>query len=164
MGKGRLVDSYFTRPREAMRRKDIGGAAALTVIMCLAAYAAVGLLILACLAGCTRTVYEPVERVKTEMETVTRWRTDTVIQGDTRFIYIKGDTVIDWRDRWRDRTTQVHDTLYVERTDSVPVPYPVERELSHWERTKVDYGGYAMVLLGAVIAVAVIWLIKKIRK
>lgn len=116
------------------------------------------------LAGCTRTVYEPVERVRTEHDIVTRWRTDTVMQGDTRIIYVKGDTVLDYRDRWRDRMTYVHDTLYVERTDSVPVPYPVERELSRWERTKVDYGGYAMALLAVVMAAAVIWLAKKFRR
>ena len=121
-------------------------------------------LLAALLCGCTRTVYEPVETVRTEKDVVTRWLTDTVIQNDTRFIFVKGDTVIDWRDRWRERTKEVHDTVYIERTDSVPVPYPVERELSRWERVKVDYGGFALGLAGSVLAVAVIWLAKKFRR
>lgn len=121
-------------------------------------------LLAALLCGCTRTVYEPVETVRTEKDVVTRWLTDTVIQNDTRFIFVKGDTVIDWRDRWRERTKEVHDTVYIERTDSVPVPYPVERELSRWERVKVDYGGFALGLVGSVLAVAVIWLAKKFRR
>ncbi|TFU93980.1 hypothetical protein E4T81_05140 [Barnesiella sp. WM24] len=121
-------------------------------------------LLAAVICGCTRTVYEPVETVRTEKDVVTRWLTDTVIQNDTRFIFVKGDTVIDWRDRWRERTKEVHDTVYVERTDSVPVPYPVERELSRWERVKVDYGGFALGLVGSVLAVAVIWLAKKFRR
>lgn len=121
-------------------------------------------LLAALLCGCTRTVYEPVETVRTEKDVVTRWLTDTVIQSDTRFIFVKGDTVIDWRDRWRERTKEVHDTVYIERTDSVPVPYPVERELSRWERVKVDYGGFALGLAGSVLAVAVIWLAKKFRR
>lgn len=121
-------------------------------------------LLAAVLCGCTRTVYEPVETVRTEKDVVTRWLTDTVIQNDTRFIFVKGDTVIDWRDRWRERTKEVHDTVYIERTDSVPVPYPVERELSRWERVKVDYGGFALGLVGSVLAVAVIWLAKKFRR
>lgn len=121
-------------------------------------------LLAAVLCGCTRTVYEPVETVRTEKDVVTRWLTDTVIQNDTRFIFVKGDTVIDWRDRWRERINEVHDTVYVERTDSVPVPYPVERELSRWERVKVDYGGFALGLAGSVLAVAVIWLAKKFRR
>lgn len=72
--------------------------------------------------------------------------------------------MIDWRDRWRERINEVHDTVYVERTGSVPVPYPVERELSRWERVKVDYGGFALGLVGSVLAVAVIWLAKKFRR
>lgn len=121
-------------------------------------------LLAAAMCGCTHTVYEPVETVRTEKDVVTRWLTDTMIQNDTRFIFVKGDTVIDWRDRWRERTKEVHDTVYIERTDSVPVPYPVERELSRWERVKVDYGGFALGLVGSVLAVAVIWLAKKFRR
>lgn len=121
-------------------------------------------LLAAVICGCTHTVYEPVETVRTEKDVVTRWLTDTVIQNDTRFIFVKGDTVIDWRDRWRERIKEVHDTVYIERTDSVPVPYPVERELSRWERVKVDYGGFALGLAGSVLAVAVIWLAKKFRR
>jgi hypothetical protein len=114
--------------------------------------------------SCTRTVYEPVETVRTEKDVVTRWLTDTVIQNDTRFIFVKGDTVIDWRDRWRERTKEVHDTLYIERTDSVPVPYPVERKLTKWEQTKLDFGGIAIGVIIAVVCIAVIWLIRKFRK
>ncbi|WP_289744745.1 hypothetical protein, partial [uncultured Duncaniella sp.] len=87
--------------------------------------------VLMCLVatGCSRKVYVPLETVRTEKDMVTRWLTDTVIQNDTRFIFVKGDTVIDWRDRWRERIKEVHDTLYIERTDTVRVPVPVERKL-----------------------------------
>ncbi|MCI9284322.1 MAG: hypothetical protein HFJ91_00600 [Muribaculaceae bacterium] len=112
------------------------------------------------LCSCSATKYVPVETVRTEKEEVTRWRTDTVTQGDTRLIYIKGDTVIDRRERWRERVREVRDTVYVERTDSIPVPYPVEKELSRWERTKVDWGGWAMGALGVVI-VTFVWLRKR---
>lgn len=128
-----------------------------------ALYALVALCIAMALCGCTHTVYEPVETVRTEKDVVTRWLTDTVIQNDTRFVYIKGDTVIDWRDRWRERTKEVHDTLYIERTDSVPVPYPVERKLTKWEQTKMDFGGIAIGVIVTIVCAAVVWLIK-IRK
>ncbi|ROS84003.1 hypothetical protein EEK90_06120 [Muribaculaceae bacterium Isolate-036 (Harlan)] len=123
-------------------------------------------LILMCLVatGCTRTIYKPVETVRTEKDVVTRWLTDTVIQNDTRFIFVKGDTVIDWRDRWRERIKEVHDTLYIERTDTVRVPVPVERKLKKWEQTKMDFGGFAIGAIIAVVCIAVIWLIKKFRK
>ncbi len=115
-------------------------------------------------SGCTRKVYVPLETVRTEKDVVTRWFTDTVIQNDTRFIFVKGDTVIDWRDRWRERIKEVHDTLYIERTDTVRVPVPVERKLKKWEQTKMDFGGFAIGAIIAVVCIAVVWLIKKFRK
>ena len=122
--------------------------------------------VLMCLVatGCTRKVYVPLETVRTEKDMVTRWLTDTVIQNDTRFIFVKGDTVIDWRDRWRERIKEVHDTLYIERTDTVRVPVPVERKLKKWEQIKMDFGGAAIGATVVVLCIAVIWLIKKFRK
>lgn len=122
--------------------------------------------VLMCLVatGCSRKVYVPLETVRTEKDVVTRWLTDTVIQNDTRFIFVKGDTVIDWRDRWRERIKEVHDTLYIERTDTVRVPVPVERKLKKWEQTKMDFGGAAIGATVVVLCIAVIWLIKKFRK
>lgn len=114
--------------------------------------------------GCTRTVYTPVETVRTEKDVEVRFLTDTVVQNDTRFIYVKGDTVIDWRDRWREHIKEVHDTVYVERTDSVPVPYPVERKLSRWERAKMDYGGFAISAVAVTLCIAVAWLAKRFRR
>lgn len=49
--------------------------------------------------------------------------------------------------------------LQSQKIDSVAVPYPVERELTRWERTKVDWGGWAMAAAAAAIAVA-LWRIK----
>lgn len=123
-------------------------------------------LVLMCLVatGCSRKVYVPLETVRTEKDVVTRWLTDTVIQNDTRFIFVKGDTVIDWRDRWRERIKEVHDTLYIERTDTVRVPVPVERKLKKWEQTKMDFGGAAIGATVVVLCIAVIWLIRKFRK
>lgn len=128
----------------------------------LAAYIAAIIAAAALLWGCATTRYVPVETVRTEKEEVTKWRVDTVSQGDTRFVYVKGDTVIDWRDRWRERVREVHDTLYIERTDSVAVPYPVEKPLSKWERAKVDWGGWAIGAL-AVVVTTLVWLWKRKR-
>lgn len=50
------------------------------------------------------------------------------------------------------------------KVDSIPVPYPVERPLSRWERAKMDLGGFALGGIAVAVCVAVIWLIIKIRK
>lgn len=116
------------------------------------------------LTGCTSTRYVPVERVRTEWRDreVERVVTDTV--RDSRVVLVKGDTVVDVRDRWHRSTVTVHDTVSVERTDTVSVPYPVERQLSRWEQTKMDFGGVALGALAIVVCAAVWWLARKIRK
>lgn len=50
------------------------------------------------------------------------------------------------------------------KVDSIPVPYPVEKPLSRWEQTKMDFGGMAIGGLIIALCVAVAWLIKKFRK
>lgn len=131
--------------------------ALLAVIMTLLALAAM-------VSGCTRTTYVPVESVRTEYRDrdIERVVTDTV--HDTRFVLIKGDTVIDWRDRWHTQREYVHDTCYIERRDSIPVPYPVERQLSKWEQTKMDFGGFALGGVAVALCIVVVWLIRKFRK
>lgn len=129
------------------------------------AFILAGIIVLAVsLCGCTRTVYTPVESVRTEYRDrdVERVVTDTV--RDERFVFVKGDTVIDWRDRWHRSTEHVHDTCYVERHDTIREPYPVERPLSRWEQTKMDFGGMAIGGLVIALCAAVVWLVRKFRR
>ncbi len=113
-------------------------------------------------SGCTR--YVPAETVHTEYRDrdVERLVTDTVVND--RFVMVKGDTVIDWRDRWHKSTEYVHDTCYVERIDSIPVPYPMERKLSRWEKAKMDLGGIAFGGVAVALCAAVAWIVKKRRR
>lgn len=122
------------------------------------------LMVTGALCGCTRTVYTPVESVRTEYRDrdIERVVTDTI--HDERFVFVKGDTVIDWRDRWHHSTEYIHDTCYAERIDSIKVPYPVERKLTRWEQTKMDFGGFALGGVVIALCIAVVWLIKKFRK
>lgn len=144
------------RDYDPMRRWGCAG------VIALYALAAAGFVWLAVtLSGCTSTRYVPVETVRTEYKDKVRevHTTDSVV--DTRFVYVKGDTVIDYRDRvkWRDR--YIHDTCTVVKTDSIAVPYPVERELTWWQQTKMDFGGMALGAVVVVLCVAVVWLLKK---
>lgn len=120
------------------------------------------ILLAASLCGCTPTTYVPVETVRTEYRDrdVERLVTDTV--RDTRLIIVRGDTVVDIRDRWHTQRLEVHDTIYSARTDSVP--YPVERQLSRWEQVKMDLGGIAIGGIGAIILLGITYIISKIKR
>lgn len=50
------------------------------------------------------------------------------------------------------------------KSDSIPVPYPVERQLSRWEQTKMDFGGMAIGALAIALCAAVVWLARKFRR
>lgn len=124
------------------------------------------LLVLA--TGCSRKVYVPVESAVSRTDTIysAKVRVDSVIMRDSVAVFQKGDTVLITKYRDRYRVKELTDTVYQSAIDSVKVsvPYPVERELSRWERTKMDFGGMAIGALVIALCVAVAWLIKKFRK
>lgn len=124
------------------------------------------LLVLA--TGCSRKVYVPVESVVSRTDTIysAKVRIDSVIMRDSVAVFQKGDTVTITKYRDRYRVKELTDTVYQSAIDSVKVsvPYPVERELSRWERTKMDFGGAAIGALVIALCAAVAWLIKKFRK
>ncbi len=126
-------------------------------------YAAI-IIALAGIVACSTTKYVPVESVLTEYRDreVEKFVTDTV--HNTRFVWVKGDTVVDIREKEHIRRVEIHDTCYIERTDTIRIPYPVERNLTKWEQTKMDFGGIAIGAIIAVVCIAVIWLIRKFRK
>lgn len=114
----------------------------------------VGLLLFA-MCGCARVQYVPVETVRVDSVYSVRYHSDSTYMKDSIYIELKTerDTVFrteyKYRTHWRDRV--VHDTLVSERVDSVSVPYPVERNLSPWEQTKLHYGGFAMLAVVVLI-------------
>lgn len=50
------------------------------------------------------------------------------------------------------------------KSDSTPMPYPVEKPLTKWQQTKMDLGGIAIGAIVVVLCIAVVWLIRKFRK
>ena len=127
-------------------------------------------IILLTLASCRSVKYVPVEKVVKEYvnRTDTFIRTDSVYVGDSTVIYMDGDTVfVDrwhtrYRDRWRDRV--LIDSFI--RTDSVQVPYPVEKSLTWWQQAKIDFSEYMISTLLIVIVILVVrrWLQQRLKR
>lgn len=113
------------------------------------------------MTACGKTVYVPVETVRTDSVKVTRIQRDSIHVTDSVYIYAKADTVFreKWRTVYRDITRT--DTAYIQRTDTIQVPYPVERKLTTWQKL----GASLKVLLIAVGCAGVIgiiaWMAKK---
>ena len=126
------------------------------------------LLALLCLiCSCTTTKYVPVETVRTEYITKTDSfiQKDSIFLKDSVFIHSKGDTV--WYEKWHtkyiDRVREVVRTDSFIKRDSIQVPYPVEKKLTRWERTKLDWGGEAIIVTILVFFIIVWLIIKRLR-
>lgn len=119
--------------------------------------------------GCTRKVYVPTEHIVYNTDTVYEavLRVDSVIQRDSVAVVQKGDTVLITKYRDRYRVKERTDTVYKAKTDSVRVrePYPVERELTKWEQTKMDFGGMFLGgLIAVVVSAVIVWIVRLKRR
>jgi len=67
---------------------------------------------------------------------------DSIFEKDSVYIVQNGDTItiyknkILYRDRWRERVVY-RDSV---RTDSIRVPYPVEKKLTYWQEMWMNVG------------------------
>lgn len=113
--------------------------------------------------SCRSVRYVPVETVKHDSVYVGKVVRDSVFVKDSVLV-VKGDTVTEYRwkyvFKYKDRT----DTLYVSRTDTIRVPYPVEAKLTKWQQFKMEAGGYAIALAVILVIAVAGYFVMKIRK
>jgi hypothetical protein len=128
--------------------------------------------------------YIPVETVRTEYQN----HTDTVRMSDS--VVIERETIVRQADsalinrlglslkegekailvlqKQLERNMNMHyehNTDTVIKTDSIQVPYPVERKLSKWEQVKMDIGGIAMgACIILCLSVIVLFIARVYRK
>ncbi len=104
------------------------------------------------LSGCkTRTILQPVEKIKIEYRD--RFKTDSIHNTDSILIYQKNDTVYLNSIKWRERF--VKDTVSVLRVDSIP--YPVEvieytNILNKWQRLRLNALNWILGIIGVFVA------------
>lgn len=94
---------------------------------------------------------------------------DSIYQKEFVDRFIKGDTVFLTKTKVDYRYKNIYKTLYRDsiKTDSVRVPYPVEKKLSRWQGLKMEVGGWAIGVLSVVVLGAIgyiiMWLVRKYR-
>ena len=123
------------------------------------------LVLFLCLQSCKTTKYVPVETVRTDSIRITQIQRDSIHVTDSVYIIQRSDTV--FREHWNTVYKEVSrgDTAYIERIDTISVPYPVEAQLTSWQTTRIRLGEVLLVVLVLGIIAAVVWLIyKKIKK
>lgn len=124
------------------------------------------LLVVFLLSGC-RTKYIPMERVvyQNAIKHDTLHTSDSVFVRDSIYLRQKGDTC--YLDRWHEKT--IFKNVYMVKVDSflkrdsIPVPYPVEKELSKWEQFQLKYAVWSFGALCMLLIILGYKLYKKIK-
>lgn len=107
------------------------------------------------LSSCRSVQYIPVESVKHDSIYINKVLHDSIYQRDSIYVERKGDTVLIYKDRYLYKYKNLVDTFYVNRVDSIQVPFPVEKKLSRWETIKYGLVGFAVgVIVLLIINVA----------
>lgn len=104
--------------------------------------------------SCRTTEYVPVEVIKSDTTYINKVQRDSIYQLDSVYILDRGDTVLITKTKYLYRDKLVRDTVYMSKTDSIQVPYPVERKLTKWEQFRLDVGGWAIVTVIIIILIA----------
>lgn len=105
--------------------------------------------------GSERIVEVPVTKI--EYKDRVKEKVDSVYIHDSTYMYVGGDTiyVYQYRNVYRDKIYR--DTVSVVRVDSIAVPYPIERELTFWEKAQMNISKFFFIVFGFV---ALFWLAK----
>lgn len=125
-------------------------------------------IILSLFAGCKSVQYVPVETVRTDSIYVDRYQRDSIYQRDSVFVnrWIAGDTIyqdkVVWKYVYRDKV--LYDTVAILRSDTVRVPFQVDRELSKWEQIRLDVGGWAIGVVIITILIVIGCMVYKLKK
>lgn len=89
------------------------------------------------LTGCTTTKVVTVPEVHTDTTYITQHQRDSIWLHDSIHVIERGDTIR--IERWHTKyiSKEAHDTLYRTKTDSIPVPYEVVKEVPR-PRSKLE--------------------------
>lgn len=109
------------------------------------------------LYSCKSIQYVPVETIKRDTTYISQIKIDSIYHRDSIYVEHKGDTVYLSKYKYLYKYIEKHDTLWREKTDTIQVVYPVEAQLTKWQKIKINMGEYLI----AAIVLIVIWLCVK---
>ena len=106
------------------------------------------------LVGCKQTEYVTMPSVERDSIYITKTERDSLFVRDSVFVKDKGDTVFveKWKTIYKSRVST--DTMYIERTDSIPYPVEViveKKYIPEWMWRITLFGVACAVLVGVKV-------------
>ena len=136
--------------------------------------------VLITLTGCKTVKFVPVPEYhtlyKTRVDTVQRWDSVQDVQWMTikevdstqlaaLGIQLKGlkNALLIEHNKLLQKISneKTHKVYTIMQRDSIPVPYPVEKQLTKWQQWKMDLGGWAMGVAAVLVILFVVRLFNK---
>lgn len=110
---------------------------------------------LAGITSCRSIKYVPVESVRHDSIYITKHQRDSIFQRDSIYVLDKGDTIIIYKDKYIYVYNNKTDTIFRNTTDTITQVVEVERELTKWQKFRMDAGGWALGVLLILIILGV---------
>lgn len=120
------------------------------------------ILLTSAICSCRSVKYVPVETIQYDSVYLNKIVKDSIYVKDSVLI-VRGDTVTEYRYKYIYQYKDMTDTVYATKTDSVQVPYPVEKQLTKWQQFKVDIGGWAIGILLILVIFVIRYIIYNIK-
>lgn len=105
--------------------------------------------------SCRSVKYVPRETIKHDTTYINKLIKDSIYLKDSVYIHSKNDTVFVEKYKYQYIDKVVRDTSYVVKSDTISVPYPVEKRPTRWQQLKLDIGGISIGIIIITILVVV---------
>lgn len=115
-------------------------------------------------SSCRSVKYVPVETVRTEYKYIDYLQHDSIYVKDSVRYYTKGDTVFSEKFLYRYKYLFINKVDSFAKVDSIQIPYPIEKQLSRWDKVKIELGGWAFGVVIVSILIFVSWQIYVLYK
>ena len=113
------------------------------------------------LASCTPVRYITQTSVQRDSIYITQLQKDSIYMHDSIATVLKADTLV--IERWHTKYIErlITDTMSVIKTDTMRIPYPVEKPLSWSEKMLIKTGKWASTAIGLALIILVSYILIK---
>lgn len=103
------------------------------------------------LYSCKSIQYVPVETMKRDTTHLSQTKIDSIYHRDSIYVERKGDTVYLSKYKYLYKYIEKHDTLWREKVDTIQIAYPVEAQLTKWQKIKNNIDEYLKTTIILII-------------
>lgn len=103
------------------------------------------------LYSCKSIQYMPVETTKRDTTYLSQTKIDSIYHRDSIYVERKGDTVYLSKYKYLYKYIEKHDTLWREKVDTIQIAYPVEAQLTKWQKIKINIDEYLKTTIILII-------------